>query len=172
MLQALRGVVTPAGDKMTEPMRKQVFATLSSMLGHPDDVTRNAVAGCYGALLRWLTPEQLTAALADNLLCNDTNADWMLRHGRSAALFVVLKESPLTIYTSKNEERVCKVILSYLSADRVQIVMNGVRACGYLFQYLMLNDLPIDGETHQILVTPFVRVRIFFFLYFIFRFNC
>lgn len=69
MLQALRGVLTPAGDKMTEPMRKQVFATLSGMLGHPEDVTRSAVAGCYGALLPWLSPEQLTAAYNDNLLC-------------------------------------------------------------------------------------------------------
>lgn len=69
MLQALRGVLTPAGDKMTDPMKKQVFATLSSMLGHPEDVTRNAVAGCFGALLRWLNPEQLAIAFNDHLLC-------------------------------------------------------------------------------------------------------
>ena len=69
MLQALRGVITPAGDKMTEPLKKQVFLTLTGMLGHPEDVTRNAVAGCYGALLRWLSPDQLTAALNDHLLC-------------------------------------------------------------------------------------------------------
>ncbi|XP_024940665.1 eIF-2-alpha kinase activator GCN1 isoform X2 [Cephus cinctus] len=153
MLQALRGVLTPAGDKMTEPMRKQVFATLSNMLGYSEDVTRNAVAGCYGALLRWLTPEQLAAAFNDNLLCNDVNADWMLRHGRSAALFVVLKESPGTVYTGKEKERVCKVILSYLAADRVQIAMNGVRACGYLFQYLMNDGQPIPQQ----ILTPFVR---------------
>lgn len=153
MLQALRGVLTPAGDKMTEPMRKQVFVTLSSMLGHSDDVTRTAVAGCYGALLQWLSPEQLVSAFNDNLLCNDVNADWMLRHGRSAALFVLLKESPATIYTANEEERLCKVILSYLAADRVQIVMNGLRACGYLFQYLMMQNLPIP----QIILTPFVR---------------
>lgn len=69
MLQALRGVLTPAGDKMTDPMKKQVFATLSSMLSHPEDVTRNAVAGCFGALLRWLSPEQLAIAFNDHLLC-------------------------------------------------------------------------------------------------------
>lgn len=69
MLQALRGVLTPAGDKMTDPMKKQVFATLSSMLGHPEDVTRNAVAGCFGALLRWLSPEQLAITFNDHLLC-------------------------------------------------------------------------------------------------------
>lgn len=69
MLQALRGVLTPAGDKMTEPMKKQVFATLSSMLGHSEDVTRNAVAGCFGALVRWLSPDLLAVAFNDHLLC-------------------------------------------------------------------------------------------------------
>ncbi|KAK0174572.1 hypothetical protein PV327_010330 [Microctonus hyperodae] len=153
MLQALRGVLTLAGDKMTETMRKQVFVTLSSMLGHSDDITRSAVAGCYGALLRWLTPEQLTSAFNDHLLCNDSNAEWQLRHGRSTALFVVLKESPGTVYTDKERDRVCKNILSYLQADRVQIVMNGIRACGYLFQYLMSEAMSIP----QVIVTPFVR---------------
>lgn len=182
MLQALRGVLTPAGDKMTDPMKKQVFATLSNMLGHPEDVTRNAVAGCFGALLRWLSPEQLAIALNDHLLCkyckeiscaneffftfdyfinaayiclaNDVNADWMLRHGRSAALFVVLKESPTTVYNPKEKDRVCTVMLSYLAADRVQIVMNGVRGCGYLFQYLM-NE---SQQMPQQILSPFVRV--------------
>lgn len=69
MLQALRGVLTPAGDKMTDPMKKQVFATLSSMLGHPEDVTRNAVAGCFGALVQWLNPDQLNIAFNEDLLC-------------------------------------------------------------------------------------------------------
>ncbi|XP_011149210.1 eIF-2-alpha kinase activator GCN1 [Harpegnathos saltator] len=153
MLQALRGVLTPAGDKMTDPMKKQVFATLSSMLSHPEDVTRNAVAGCFGALLRWLSPEQLAITFNDHLLCNDVNADWMLRHGRSAALFVTLKESPATVYNPKEKDRVCTVILSYLAADRVQIVMNGVRACGYLFQYLMNEAQPVPQQ----ILSPFVR---------------
>ncbi|XP_012231678.1 stalled ribosome sensor GCN1 [Linepithema humile] len=153
MLQALRGVLTPAGDKMTDPMKKQVFATLSSMLSHPEDVTRNAVAGCFGALMRWLNPDQLAIALNDHLLCNDVNAEWMLRHGRSAALFVVLKESPITVYNPKDKDRVCTVILSYLAADRVQIVMNGVRACGYLFQYLMNESQSIPQQ----ILSPFVR---------------
>lgn len=153
MLQALRGVLTPAGDKMTEPMKKQVFATLSSMLGHSEDITRNAVAGCFGALIRWLTPDQLNVAFNENLLCNDSTVDWMLRHGRSAALFVALKESPTTVYNNKEKDRVCSVILSYLSADRVQIVMNGVRACGYLFQYLMNEGQSIPQQ----ILSPFVR---------------
>ena len=81
----------------------------------------------------------------------------MLRHGRSAALFVALKESPTTIYNSKEKDRVCVIILSYLSADRIQIIMNGIRACGYLFQYLMNEGQPIPQQ----ILPPFVRVRIF-----------
>lgn len=86
---------------------------------------------------------------------SNVNEDWMLRHGRSAALFVALKEAPSVVYNSKEKERVCKVILSYLAADRTQIAMNGVRACGYLFQYLMNNNEPVP----QVILTPFVRVR-------------
>jgi hypothetical protein len=80
----------------------------------------------------------------------------MLRHGRSAALFVVLKEAPDIVY-NKEKDRLCKVILSYLSADRTQIAMNGVRACGYLFQHLMNSNQPIP----QVILTPFVRVSAF-----------
>jgi hypothetical protein len=69
MLHALRGIITPAGDKMSEAMRKQIFATLNEMLGIQEDITRNAVAGCYGALIKYLSQDQLNAAYNNNLLC-------------------------------------------------------------------------------------------------------
>lgn len=69
MLHALRGVITPAGEKMTDPLRKQVFITLSGMLGHQEDITRNAAAGCYGALVKYLSPDQLNTACHDHLFC-------------------------------------------------------------------------------------------------------
>ncbi|XP_014216178.1 eIF-2-alpha kinase activator GCN1 [Copidosoma floridanum] len=153
MLHALRGVITPAGDKMSEPMRKQIFVTLSGMLGHQEDITRNAVAGCYGALVKYLNPDQLNSSFNEHLFSTNVNDDWMLRHGRSAALFVALKEAPAVVYNDKDKDRVCKVLLSHLAADKVQIAMNGVRACGYLFQYLMNNNLPAP----QVIVSPFVR---------------
>lgn len=53
---------------MTEPVRKQIYATLITMLGHQEDITRNATAGCFGALCKWLTPEQLDAALSEHIL--------------------------------------------------------------------------------------------------------
>ena len=60
MLQALRGVITPAGDKMSEPLRKAMYTTLIGMLNHPEDVSRAAAAGCLGALVQWLTPEPVS----------------------------------------------------------------------------------------------------------------
>jgi len=153
MLQALRGVITPAGDKMTEPLRKAVYVTLTGMLGHPEDVTRAAVAGCLGALCRWLSPEQLHAALTDHLLCDDLPLDWTLRHGRSTALSVALKEATPHVYTDDYKDKICRVLLAYLMADRVPIAMNGVRGCGYLFQHLMLTSQPLPQQ----LLAPFVR---------------
>ncbi|KAK6638077.1 hypothetical protein RUM44_008502 [Polyplax serrata] len=153
LLQALRGVITPAGDKMTLPLRKQVYSTLLNLLSHPEDVTRSAAAGCLGALCKYLPPEMLATTLTDHLLQEDTSADWTLRHGRSAALYVALKEAPEVIYTDSNKDKLCKVLLLHLSADRVPIAMNGVRSCGYLLQYLMTNEKPLPTP----ILGPFVR---------------
>lgn len=69
MLQALRGVITPAGDKMSEPLRKQIHTAMLQMLGYSEDVSRGAAAGCLGAMCRWLSPEQLDTTLNDHMLC-------------------------------------------------------------------------------------------------------
>uniref|UniRef100_A0A1B6CCQ0 TOG domain-containing protein n=1 Tax=Clastoptera arizonana TaxID=38151 RepID=A0A1B6CCQ0_9HEMI len=153
MLQALRGVMTPAGDKMSEPVRKTVLNTLLNMLSHPEDITRAAAAGCLGALIRWLSSEQLNSVLSDHLLQDDLILDWTLRHGRSAALFVSLKEAPEIVYKDDYIEKIHRSLLAYLMADRVPIAMNGIRSCGYLFQYLMRNNVVLPPQ----LLTPFVR---------------
>lgn len=36
LLQALRGVIAGAGEKMGEPIRKALTTTLLDLLGHPD----------------------------------------------------------------------------------------------------------------------------------------
>ncbi|KAK7871251.1 hypothetical protein R5R35_007540 [Gryllus longicercus] len=153
MLQALRGVLTPAGDKMSDQLRKAVYQTLVGLLAHPEDMTRSAAAGCLGALCMWMSPEQLHNVLNDHLLNEEPALDWMLRHGRSAALSVSLKEAPSVIYTEENRDRVGRVLMSYLAADRVPIVTNGIRGCGYLFNHLMLEGQPLPMP----LLTPFVR---------------
>uniref|UniRef100_A0A0A9Y787 Translational activator GCN1 n=1 Tax=Lygus hesperus TaxID=30085 RepID=A0A0A9Y787_LYGHE len=152
MLQALRGVITAAGDKMSEPVLKSVFNSLSGLLNHPEEGTRSGGGGCMGAMVRWLPHELLTSALND-ILHDDTTTEWTLRHGRSIALFVGLKEAPERIYTPENKDKVHQVILSFLQADRVPIALNGVRSCGYLFDYLLDKDEPVL----QPLLSSFIR---------------
>ncbi|KFB35881.1 AGAP001700-PA-like protein [Anopheles sinensis] len=140
MLQALRGLLTLAGDKMTEPLRKQIYTTLSGMLGHPEDISRAAAAGCFGALARWLAPEQLEDALGSHLLNEDYGDDAQLRHGRTAALMVALKEDPANVLVPKYEPKICKVIIGAIVSDKIAVAQNGVRAAGYLLQYGMVAD--------------------------------
>ncbi|CAH1402466.1 unnamed protein product [Nezara viridula] len=153
MMQALRGVISAAGDKMSDAVVKQVHSSLLSLLANPEDSTRSGAAGCLGALVRSLSPEQLAVTLNDHLLQDDAIADWTLRHGRSSALFVALKEAPEIIYRDEYKDKIHKRLLAFLAADRVPIAMNGVRGCGYLFEYLMTNNEPLPHP----LLSPFVR---------------
>ncbi|VVC28179.1 Hypothetical protein CINCED_3A005946 [Cinara cedri] len=154
MLQALRGVISPAGDKMSDQVRRTVFMTLREGLGNPEDNIRNGTAGCLGALCKWLSPEQLNVALNDHILIDDSSLDPVLRHGRSSALFVALKESPDTVFSSLYSDKVIKTILSHLQAEKISIAMNGVRSCGFLFLHLMKNDSMIPLQ----LLSPFIRL--------------
>lgn len=153
MLQALRGLITPAGDKMTEPLRKQIYGTLISMLGHSEDVTRSAVGGCLGALCKWLSPEQLDDALNNYILSDDPNDDWTIKHGKSAALFVALKEAPIIVYSNKYEAKIHKSITINITSDKIQIANNAIRATGYLLKHCMIENLSLP----QPLIGPFVR---------------
>lgn len=53
------------------------------------------------------------------LKVDDPSLDPVLRHGRSSALFVALKESPDTVFSSLYSDKVIKSILSHLQADKV-----------------------------------------------------
>lgn len=154
MLQALRGILIPAGDKMTEPLKKQIYATLAGMLSHSEDITRAAAAGCFGSLCRWLNPDQLDDALTSHLLNEDYGEDTALRHGRTAALFVALKEYPSAVYTEKHEAKICKTIASSLTSDKIPVALNGVRAAGYLLQYGMCSA---EIKVPQQIIGPFVK---------------
>lgn len=152
MLQALRGITEIAGDKMTEPLRKQVIGTLILMLGNSEEVVRSAVGGCLGALCKWVSPEQLDEILLQHVLSDDFGDDWELKHGRTAALFVALKVSR-NIYTEKYEAKICKNIISSIQSDKVPISSNGIRAAVYLFVYCMNNKIPLPAAV----IGPFVR---------------
>lgn len=58
------------------------------------------------------------------LTVDDSSLDPVLRHGRSSALFVALKESPDTVFSSVYSDKVVKTILSHLQADKVKRVLN------------------------------------------------
>lgn len=154
MLQALRAVLTQSGDKMTEILKKQIYATLISMLNYSEDVTRSCVAGCLGAMLRWLSPEQLDEALTTHVFNEDFGEDWSLRHGRTAALVVAIKESPKTVFIEKYEAKLCKTLVVCMqNSDKLTIASNGVRGACYLIQHCQLEGIPIP---HQVLI-PFVK---------------
>lgn len=153
MLQALRGITTVGGDKMTEPLRKQILTTLTSMLDHPEDASRAAAGGCLGALCQWLSSDQLDEAFKQ-ILTDDPSDDWTLRHGKSAALFVALKEAGPIVWLPKYEAKIVKFITGNITSDKVTVANNSLRATGYLFQHCLNTDnTPIPNA----LITPFVR---------------
>lgn len=153
MLQALRGVLTTNGDKMTEPLKKQIYTTLVGMLNFSEDITRGCVAGCLGALLKWLPEDLLGDALTNHIFNEDFGEDWQLRHGRTAALFVGLKESPATIYTSKYEVKMCKILVSCMQSDKLTVASNGVRGVCYLLEHCQKEGIPIPAT----ILTPYVK---------------
>lgn len=55
-------------------------------------------------------------------LVDDVTVEWTLRHGRSAALFVALKEAPEKVYVPEYKDKIHKVILSFIAADRVRMI--------------------------------------------------
>lgn len=123
------------------------------MLGHPEDITRSAVGGCLGALCKWLPKEQLNDAFSNYLLKDDSNDDWTLRHGKTAALFVALKQSPTIVYTTEYELKICKMIITNITSDKIPIASNAIRAASYLFQYCLNEEIPLPQQV----LTPFVR---------------
>lgn len=147
----MRGCIEPSGAKMSAPIRRQVLPLLLNLITHPDDTSRSAAAGCLGAFCKWLPDEDLTNVV-DEIVNNSESAEWQIRHGRSAALFVALKDAPERICESKKDKLVTNV-KNLLASDVVALAQNGVRATGYYFLHLMTSgqELPTD------LIAPFCR---------------
>ncbi|KAJ8966633.1 hypothetical protein NQ314_003400 [Rhamnusium bicolor] len=131
-LHALRGIISPAGDKMSEPVKKQIHATLLNYLGQPEDTVRKCAAGCLG---------------------DDNTFNTTLREGRGSALSVALKETPESLWDEQYRNKLIQTLLSQLSSQSVSITQIAIRSCGYLLQYLLLNEEPIPNN----LLVPFVR---------------
>lgn len=68
MIQALRCVVQPAGNKMSDAVRRSLISTLGALLTHDDESTRLCAAGALGALLSWLPSDELRSVLTQHVL--------------------------------------------------------------------------------------------------------
>lgn len=152
-LYALRGIITPAGDKMSEPIRRQIHATLLTYLGQPDDMVRKCAAGCLGAICKYLPSDQLDATLSEHILNDDNNANVTLREGRGSALTVALKETPDGLWDEQYRSKLIQVLLSQLQSTTVSIVQSAIRSTCYLLEYLLVHD---EGVPSNLLVS-FVR---------------
>jgi len=123
MLHALRSIVSRSGDKMSEPIKKQTYITLLSMIGHHEDVTRNAVGGCLGAMLKYIAPGQVED-LFNNLILTDSTDDLLVKHGYTIVLFVALKECPNELLSkSLTADQINLEVFKYL----VPMLVNGTK---------------------------------------------
>ena len=178
-LQALRGCLEPAGDKMSAPIRRQILPQLLALTDGTgaasgsivEDTSRSAAAGCLGSYLRWLPSEDADSVMNNHILApDDVDLDWTIRHGRSTALFVAIKEMPWRIVSGNQKQKVIQSILSYLVADRIPIVQNGIRSCAFFIKHCIKPTLPkylregeddlFDTNPQEIpleLIGPFVK---------------
>merc|ERR1719495_189076 len=150
-IQAMRGCVKRAGDKLSPTIRRTLTSTLLQFLISSEDVTRSCTAGCLASLLPALPEEELEPVMTDTVLADDPSQDITIRHGRSATLAVLMAQSPATALV--HQDKLVKTILSQLAADHVSIVTNGVRSAGYF----VLDTVNQGTQAPTEVVTPFVR---------------
>ncbi|CAH0556041.1 unnamed protein product [Brassicogethes aeneus] len=152
-LHALRGIITPAGDKMSEPVKKQIYTTLLTFLNHSEDNVRKCAAGCLGAICKYLPPDQLDPTFSEHILNDDASLNNSLREGRGAALTVVIKECPDLVWDEQYRKKLLQTLLGQISSTTINITKIGIRSSGYLLQFLMLKKEPLPAS----LLGPFVR---------------
>uniref|UniRef100_A0A665VTG2 GCN1 activator of EIF2AK4 n=1 Tax=Echeneis naucrates TaxID=173247 RepID=A0A665VTG2_ECHNA len=154
MLQALRFVIQGAGSKVDPAIRKNITITLLSMLGHDEDATRMASAGCVGEMCGFLSEEELKSVLLQHILADASGVDWMVRHGRSLALAICVKSAPEKLCGKEYYDTVTETILANATADRIPIATSGIRAIGYLLKY----NLRANGSSS---ISQLVRTPVF-----------
>ncbi|XP_063000268.1 stalled ribosome sensor GCN1 isoform X1 [Elgaria multicarinata webbii] len=135
MLQALRFVTQGAGAKVDAAVRKTITTVLLGMLGHDEDATRMASAGCLAELCAFLSEEELGSVLQNHLLADVSGIDWMVRHGRSLALSVAVSVDPSRVCAPKYCNSVHEMIFSNTLADRIPIAISGIRGMGFLMKH-------------------------------------
>uniref|UniRef100_A0A8C2BCN2 GCN1 activator of EIF2AK4 n=1 Tax=Cyprinus carpio TaxID=7962 RepID=A0A8C2BCN2_CYPCA len=158
MLQALRFVIQGAGAKVDPTIRKNITTTLLGMLGHDEDATRMASAGCVGELCAFLSEEELKNVLQQHVLADVSGVDWMVRHGRSLALAIAVKSAPDQLCSEEYSSSVLEAVLSSATADRIPIACSGIRAMGYLMRHQLRSGGPESISPR--IITQFIKVRL------------
>ncbi len=74
MLQALRGCIIGAGEKMGEKVRRDITASLEDYITLSDDTTRTTAAACLGSLCRCMTEDELSLVLNMHFLGEESSA--------------------------------------------------------------------------------------------------
>ncbi|XP_077317570.1 stalled ribosome sensor GCN1 [Lithobates pipiens] len=154
MLQAVRFIIQGGGGKIDAAIRKNYVSMLIGMLGHDEDATRMASAGCLGELCAFLPDEELSVVLQQHLLADTTGIDWMVRHGRSMALAVAINVASSKLCTAKFSSNVESMVLNNATADRIPIAVSGIRGIGYLMKYYIETE---NGNFPPKLVSLFVK---------------
>ncbi|XP_035854644.1 eIF-2-alpha kinase activator GCN1 [Sander lucioperca] len=155
MLQALRFVIQGAGSKVDPTIRKNITTTLLGMLGHDEDATRMASAGCVGELCAFLSEEELKSVLLQHILADVSGVDWMVRHGRSLAMAIAVKSAPEKLCGKEYCDTVTEAILANATADRIPIATSGIRALGYLMRHHLRTEG--GGSVSQRIITQLVK---------------
>ncbi|KAM4051160.1 stalled ribosome sensor GCN1 isoform 1-T1 [Anomaloglossus baeobatrachus] len=154
MLQAVRFIIQGGGGKMDAAIRKNYVTMLLGMLGHDEDATRMASAGCLGEICAYLPEDELSVVLQQHLLADFTGIDWMVRHGRSMALSVAINVAASKLCTAKYCNNVESLVQSNSTADRIPIAVSGIRGIGYLIKHYIVAE---NGNLPAKLVTLLVK---------------
>ncbi|KAM9331114.1 stalled ribosome sensor GCN1 isoform 2-T2 [Gastrophryne carolinensis] len=154
MLQAVRFLIRGGAGKMDATIRKSYVTMLIGMLGHDEDATRMASAGCLGELCAFLPEEELAIVLQQNLLADTAGIDWMVRHGRCMALAVAINEASNKLCTPKYSSNVESMVLSNATADRIPIAVSGIHGMGFLMKYYIEAE---NGNLPPKLVSLFIK---------------
>ncbi|XP_052833677.1 eIF-2-alpha kinase activator GCN1 [Octopus bimaculoides] len=145
-LQALRNCVGGSKGKINDNLRKTLSGTLLRLLNSPEDTTRLIAAGCLGALTVTLPDSDFTDMMNTHLMDTDNGSDWTLRHGRSVALAVAIKEGAERVLVPSLQPAVFHTVTHFTAADRIPICLSGLRAATYVLSYQITNSLEPSTE--------------------------
>ncbi|KAK2193463.1 hypothetical protein NP493_12g03034 [Ridgeia piscesae] len=79
--------------------------------------------------------------------------EWTVRHGRSVALSIALKDATERLMATEWNQRVIDATLINASADRVPICLSGLRGVGYLISHQVASGEPVTPS----LVTAVIK---------------